>query len=208
MTSSSCTSDSEAAAALRALILAIRACRACAAHLPQPPRPIVRLHPEARILIVGQAPGARVQAAGAPYVDPSGDRLRAWMGLDEAAFYDPTQVAIAPAGFCFPGLTARGADKPPRPECARLWQDQVRSALPRMQLLVLAGGYGQRHHLRGRRKATLTQTVAAWRDYGPGVFPLPHPSWRNLGWLKQNPWFHAELVPALQAAVRSALASS
>lgn len=144
---------------------------------------------------------------GAPFVDASGVRLRDWLGLDEVQFYDPALVAVAPAGFCFPGLTPSGADRPPRRECAPLWQAKVRAALPALRLIVLAGGPAQRAHLGAAAKAGVTATVAAWRQLGPLYAPTPHPSWRNGHWLKVNPWFQAELVPDLRARVAAALAS-
>ncbi len=192
--------------AARALVTEIRACRVCAKALPHEPRPVVRIHPDARVLISGQAPGARVHHVGAPFVDPSGDRLRDWMGVDEAVFYDMTKVAVAPAGFCFPGLTAKGADKPPRPECAPLWQDRVLAMLPRRRLTLIVGSYAQRVHLGARAKATLSETVRAWREYGDDLMPLPHPSWRNNAWITRHPWFETELLPVLRARVAAALA--
>lgn len=192
-------------AATRALVAEIRACRVCAPVLPHAPRPVVRLHPDARILIVGQAPGVRVHRVGAPFVDPSGDRLRDWMGIDERVFYDMTKIAVAPAGFCFPGLTPQGADKPPRPECAPLWRARVLEALPRRRLTLLVGAHGQRIHLGARAKATLSATVQAWREFGEALTPLPHPSWRNNAWIKRHPWFEAELLPVLRARVAAAL---
>jgi uracil-DNA glycosylase len=189
--------------ALEALLAAIRACRHC--ELPHPPRPVVRARAEAPILICGQAPGRRVHESGLPWDDPSGDRLRHWMGLDRAAFYDERRVAVAAMGFCYPG-TVNGADLPPRTECAPRWRARLLALLPGVRLTLLVGGYAQAWHLRERAKPTLTDTVAAWREYGPAVFPLPHPSWRNSGWLKRRPWFEAELVPALRARVRAALA--
>jgi uracil-DNA glycosylase len=190
------------------LVAEIRACRACAEALPHEPRPVVQLHPDARVAIVGQAPGTRVHESGRPFTDPSGDRLRDWMGVDETVFYDASRVAIAPAGFCFPGLDAKGGDKPPRKECAPLWQARVFAALLKVELIILPGAYGQAIHLGPRRKKSLTETVKAWREYGPRHLPLPHPSWRNNIWLKKNPWFDAEVVPELRARVAAALSRS
>ncbi len=190
------------------LIAEIRACRVCAEALPHEPRPVVQLHAEARVVIVGQAPGTRVHESGVPFTDPSGDRLRDWMGVDWDTFYDPAKVSIAPAGFCFPGLDAKGGDLPPRKECAPLWQARVFAAMPHVELIVLPGAYGQAHHLAKRRKRSLTETVRSWRDYGPRHFPLPHPSWRNNAWLKKNPWFDAEVLPDLRRRVAAALSRS
>lgn len=185
------------------LTRAIGQCRLCAdrfaatatAHRP---RPVTWFQRGARILIVGQAPGMRVHLAGRPYADRSGDRLRDWMGLDDADFYDKSRIAILPMAFCFPGYDAKGSDLPPPPLCAATWRRAALDELaPRLTLLV--GGYAQRWHLGGR--APVTQTVAGWRDHAPAIFPLPHPSWRNTGWLKRNPWFQDELVPVLRQAV-------
>lgn len=191
--------------AIRDLVAEIRACRACAGRMEPEPRPVVRLHPDARILVVGQAPGVRVHAAGAPFVDASGDRLRDWMGVDESVFYDPERVAIAPAGFCFPGLTPNGADRPPRRECAPLWQARIVEALKEVRLTLLVGGYAHRIHLGARAQAGVTETVRDFAAHLPTHFPLPHPSWRNTGWIKTNPWFEADLLPVLRARVAAAL---
>ncbi len=180
----------------------ISACRLCAdrfaltatAHRP---RPVVWFRPGARLLIVGQAPGLRVHQSGRPFTDRSGDRLRDWMGVDEAVFYDQSRVAIVPMAFCFPGYDAKGADLPPPPICAQTWRAQVMADL-QPQLTLLVGGHAMRWHLGAR---DVTATVARWRDFAPSVFPLPHPSWRNTGWLKRNPWFADDLLPQLRAAV-------
>lgn len=186
----------------------ITACRLCAdrfaatatAHRP---RPVVWFRPGARLLIVGQAPGLRVHESGRPFTDRSGDRLRDWMGISEAQFYDRTKIAIVPMAFCFPGYDGKGADLPPPAICAATWRQQVMDRLrPRLTLLV--GGHAHRWHL-GTRGA-VTQTVAGWRDHAPAVFPLPHPSWRNTGWLKRNPWFQADLLPRLRTEVAGVLA--
>ena len=186
---------------LDALLRAVRACRACEAHLPLGPRPVLQAGESARILVVGQAPGARVHATGVPWDDASGERLRAWMAVNKRTFYDPSQIAIIPMGFCYPGRGA-GGDLPPRRECAELWLDLLLARLPRIELTLLVGSYAQRHFLGARRKATLADTVRAWRDYAPRYFPLPHPSPRNQPWLKRHPWFERELVPALRERVR------
>jgi uracil-DNA glycosylase len=192
-----------AARALAPLLREIRACRICAAHLPLGPRPVLRVQPSARLLIIGQAPGTKVHASGIPWNDRSGDRLRDWLALDRDAFYDARRVAIMPMGFCYPGADANGGDRPPRPECAPLWHAQVLAGLPRIELTLLVGSYAQAYYLEKRRRATMTETVQAWRDYAPDYLPLPHPSWRNTGWLKRNPWFAAELQPALRARVHA-----
>lgn len=183
----------------------IRNCRLCAdrfaatatAHAP---RPVVWFRPTARILIAGQAPGARVHESGRPFTDPSGDRLRAWLGLTEAEFYDKDRVAVVPMGFCFPGYNAKKADLPPPAICGKTWHHLVMAQLKDVRLKVLVGAHAQRYHL--GVKGPLTELVRGWRDHAPQVFPLPHPSWRNTGWLKKNPWFEAELLPVLQARVK------
>jgi uracil-DNA glycosylase len=182
-----------------------RACRVCTANLPLGPRPVLRAGVGARLMIIGQAPGTRVHETGIPWNDPSGERLRQWLDLDPERFYDQTKIAIVPMGFCYPGREPRGGDKPPRPECAPLWHPPLRAALQRVGLTLLVGLYAQRHYLGPRRKASLTETVRAWREYLPDELPLPHPSWRNSAWLKRNPWFEAELVPDLQSRVAALL---
>lgn len=181
----------------------IRKCRLCAERFAatatgHQPRPVVWAHPKARILIAGQAPGARVHDSGRPFTDRSGDRLRDWMGVDHATFYDKTRIAIVPMAFCFPGYDAKGSDLPPPPICAQSWRADLLAALPDIRLTILVGGAAQRWHLGTRN---VTDTVAAWRDHAPAIFPLPHPSWRNTAWLKRNPWFQAETLPALRAAI-------
>jgi uracil-DNA glycosylase len=186
---------------LDALLAEVRACRICAAHLPLGPRPVVRAGATARLLIVGQAPGTKVHETGIPWNDPSGDRLRQWLALDRDSFYDERRIAIIPAGFCYPGRFERGGDKPPRPECAPHWHGRLRAQLPDIELTLLVGQYAQAFYLGDRRRATLTETVRHWRDYLPAFLPTPHPSWRSMNWLKRNPWFDAEVVPALRARV-------
>ncbi|HRP11936.1 MAG TPA: uracil-DNA glycosylase family protein [Terricaulis sp.] len=188
--------------ALDALVAEIRACRAC--ELPHAPRPVVWVDSRARILIAGQAPGRRVHESGVPWDDPSGDRLRQWLQMERAAFYDRTKIAVAAMGFCYPG-TVKGADLPPRRECAPLWRGKLLPLLKNVRLTLLVGSYAQRYHLGAAAKPTLGETVRAWRDYPPSVMPLPHPSWRNSAWLKRNPWFEEELLPDLRARVSSAL---
>ena len=200
---------------LTALLTQIRACRFCVetprgAPLPHAPRPVIRAQTTARIAICGQAPGTRVHASGIPFTDPSGDRLRDWMGVTPEEFYDETRTAIVPMGFCFPGLDAKGGDKPPRKECAPRWRDDVFQHLPNIEIMLLVGLYAQRWHLQDAAKASLTETVAAWRDFatrpeGPVLIPLPHPSWRNTAWIRKHPWFETELLPFVKERVRGAL---
>jgi uracil-DNA glycosylase len=186
----------------------LSACRLCAARFADTasahvPRPVVWFRPGARVLIAGQAPGARVHASRQPFTDPSGDRLRQWTGLDMAAFYDLARVAIVPMAFCFPGYDAKGADLPPPPICAATWRARVLATLPDIRLTLLVGGAAIRWHL-GRNE--VTAAVTDWRNFAKAdVFPLPHPSWRNTGWLKRHPWFEAELVPSLRSRVRAVM---
>lgn len=187
-------------ASLEALLSAVRGCRVCEAHLPLGPRPVLRAGASARILVVGQAPGARVHRTGVPWDDPSGERLRAWMGVEQDLFHDASRIAIIPMGYCYPGR-GNGGDKPPRHECAALWLDQLLARLPRIELTLLIGRYAQRHFLGGRRGPSLAATVGAWREYAPHYIPLPHPSPRNQPWFKQHPWFERELVPVLRARI-------
>lgn len=177
----------------------------CAASLPHEPRPVLRASATARLAICGQAPGTRVHASGTPFTDASGDRLRQWLGIGPDIFYDEARIAIVPMGFCFPGLDAKGGDLPPRKECAPLWHRRLFAALPGLKLKLLVGAHAQAWHLEGRVKENMTATVRAWRDYLPAFFPLPHPSWRNNGWLKSNPWFERELLPELRERVRALL---
>ena len=186
----------------------IRACRICADRFAanetgHAPRPVVWFKPGARILIAGQAPGARVHDSGRPFTDPSGDRLRDWLGMDEATFYDRDKLAIVPMAFCFPGYDAKGSDRPPPKICAKTWRAPVMDHVGDVPLILLIGGYAQSWHL--GTKTGVTDTVAGWRDYAPRAFPLPHPSWRNTGWLKKNPWFAADVLPALRARVQEVL---
>lgn len=185
---------------LAVLLDEVRACRHCEAALPLGPRPVLRAGATARLLIVGQAPGTRVHATGVPWNDPSGDRLRQWLGMDREVFYDEARVAIVPMGFCYPGKGPSG-DLPPRRECAELWHPRLLPLLTEIKLVLLVGAYAQRYFLGARRKPTLTETVRAYRDYLPTHFALPHPSPRNTLWLKRNPWFEEECVPALREQV-------
>ena len=190
---------------LQELLAEVRACRVCEAELPLGPRPVLRASASARIVIAGQAPGVRVHESGIPWNDPSGDRLRAWLALDRDTFYDQRRIAIIPQGFCYPGRDARGGDNPPRPECAPLWHGRIFALLPDLEFTLLVGRYAQAYHLGSRRRPTLTETVRAWRDYLPRFLPLPHPSWRNTGWLARNAWFEAETVPALRELIHDLL---
>jgi uracil-DNA glycosylase len=192
-------------AAFDELLAEIRACRLCASVLPLGPRPIVRGRPEARLLIVSQAPGTRVHETGLSFNDRSGDRLRLWLGLDRDTFYDERRVAIMGVGFCYPGRDARGGDLPPRPECAPLWHPVLRPHFREIALTLLVGSHAIRHSLPESRRQSMTAVLARWRDYLPGNFVLPHPSWRTTAWERANPWFAAEVLPALREAVAAAL---
>ena len=200
--------EADAATALAQTLTEARNCRVCAAHLPLGPRPVMRASVTARLLIVGQAPGTRVHKTGVPWNDPSGDRLRLWLGLDRHIFYDERRIAIVPMGFCYPGVDRSGGDAPPRPECAPLWHDRLRRHMPRIALTLLVGRYAQQHYLGPRGKRSVTATVHAWREFLPEFLPLPHPSWRNTGWLKHNPWFEAEVLPALRRSVEDLVGGS
>lgn len=191
---------------LDALLEEIRACRACAGDLPHEPRPVVRVSPQTRLLICGQAPGRRVHESGLPFDDPSGERLRAWMGIDRATFYGRAEIGVAAMAFCFPGTNPKGGDYPPPPRCAATWRRRLLGALPKAELTLLVGGYAQVWALADRAGRNMTETVRAWRDHPPDVLPLPHPSWRNTAWLKRNPWFEAEVVPYLRTRVQEILA--
>ncbi|MBI4558638.1 MAG: uracil-DNA glycosylase family protein [Candidatus Hydrogenedentes bacterium] len=194
-------SRSELQRSLDALLAEVRACRICADFLPLGPRPILRARTSARLLIVGQAPGTRVHATGIPWNDPSGDRLRSWLDLSREGFYDESRIAIIPMGYCYPGRDARGGDLPPRKECAEHWLGRLLAHLPHIETTLLVGQYAQTHYLGARTKDSLTEIVRAWRQYAPQYFPLPHPSFRNLAWLKRNAWFEEELIPALRKRV-------
>ncbi len=163
-----------------------------------------RVGAAAPLLIVGQAPGRRAHESGMPWNDPSGEVLREWLALDREAFYDTSRIAIVPAGLCYPG-TVEGADLPPRPECAPLWQPRFRAALPNVRLTLLVGMYAQKHYLGASRRPTLSETVRAYADYLPAFFPLPHPSWRNRAWAKKNPWFASRVIPELRRRVKGCI---
>ena len=181
---------------LEQILSDIRKCRVCETAekpLPHRARPVVTGNLDARIRIIGQAPGTRVHASGIPFDDPSGDRLRDWMGVTRNEFYDQSLIAITPMGFCFPGLDAKGGDLPPRKECAPLWQKKLTEAFSNFELTLLVGQYAQKQYLGHRRQINLTETVRNWQDYGLDLMPLPHPSWRNNVWIKKNPWFEETL---------------
>ncbi|MDZ4735595.1 MAG: uracil-DNA glycosylase family protein [Rhodospirillaceae bacterium] len=180
---------------------AARDCTICAEHLPLGPRQVFRVSTSARLLIVGQAPGTKVHETGIPWDDASGERLRDWLRLDRERFYDESRVAIVPMGFCYPGTDVRGGDLPPRKECAPAWHPTLLALMPSIELTLLVGSYAQARYLAASRKASLTETVREFRDYTPRYIPLPHPSWRNTGWLKRNPWFETELLPYLRPRV-------
>lgn len=188
---------------LDSLLTEVRACRVCEPELPLGSKPVLRAKRSARILVIGQAPGIRVHKTGIPWNDASGKRLRQWMDLDESVFYDAQRVAIIPMGFCYPG-TGRSGDLPPRKECAELWHQRLLSLLPKIRLVLLVGQYAQKHYL-ADLCPTLAETVRQGEKYGPLYFPLPHPSPRNIGWLKKNCWFEAETVPQLRKKIQTAL---
>jgi uracil-DNA glycosylase len=191
---------------LETLLADIASCQLCALQLPLGPNPVLRASTSAKVLIAGQAPGIRVHESSIPFNDPSGDRLREWLGVDRDTFYDRRQIAIIPMGFCYPGTGSSG-DLPPRPECAATWHQQLMALLPRVELILPIGQYAQRWHLGAARKRNLTETVRSWRQYRPRYLPLPHPSPRNNIWLKNNPWFADQVIPALQQTVATALGS-
>ncbi len=189
---------------LDALLTDIRVCRACMGDWPHEPRPVVRVSPETRLLICGQAPGRRVHESGLPFDDASGDRLRSWLGVDRETFYGP-KIGVAAMAFCFPGSNPKGGDFPPPPRCAALWRPQLLAALPGVELTLLVGGYAQRWALGDGARPSVSETVTHWRDYLPQAIPLPHPSWRNTAWLRRNPWFEDEVAPYLRARVQTLL---
>ena len=187
------------------LLKEVRSCTICADHLPEGPRPVLQVDAKARILVVGQAPGRKVHASGVPFDDASGERLRAWMGVDRETFYDAKVVGILPMGFCYPG-TGRSGDLPPRRECAPQWRAPLLAAMPNIELTLVIGQYAMDWHLPNVATRNLTETVRDWRKHWPTVLPLPHPSPRNNIWLKANPWFEAEVVPVLRERVDKLLA--
>ena len=186
------------------LLREVRACRLCEEHLPMGPKPVLRASTTARLLIVGQAPGTLVHASGIPWNDASGMRLRGWLGVDRDTFYDEGKIAIVPMGFCYPGRGNSG-DLPPRPECSTTWHHRLLPLMPDVKLVLAIGQYAQVYFLGDTRKKSLTDTVLAWPEYAPRVFPLPHPSPRNVAWFKHNPWFDAEVLPALREQVSAVL---
>jgi len=189
----------------KALMAEVRACTVCAEHLPLGPRPVLRGLRSARLLITSQAPGTKVHETGLSFNDRSGDRLRHWLGIDRDTFYDERRIAILPMGLCYPGRYAEGGDLPPRPECAPLWHARLLAAWPKVALTLLVGSYAIDYYLKGRKQASMTETVRGWRAYLPAYLPLPHPSWRTTRWEKQNPWFAAEVLPELRRRVNGLL---
>lgn len=192
---------------LDTLLSSIRACRACAREFSHEPRPVIQVTSETRLLICGQAPGRRAHESGLPFDDPSGDRLREWLGLDRDTFYADSRIGVVPMAFCFPGTNPKGGDCPPPPRCAALWRRSLLACLPRVELTLMVGSYAQRWALQ-HTSERMTATVAAWRDYGPAVIPLPHPSWRSTVWLRRNPWFENEVVPHLRTRVAAMLGNA
>ena len=189
--------------ALESLLAEVAGCRLCEPNLPLGPNPVLQVSQTARILIAGQAPGSRVHATGIPFDDPSGDRLRDWMGVDREVFYNAADIAILPIGFCYPG-TGKSGDLPPRPECAPRWRARLLDHMQQIKLTLVMGQYAQRYHFDSGSRS-LTELVQSWQDYWPTMIPLPHPSPRNNRWLKANPWFEAELLPALKTGIKQAL---
>ncbi|MBV9996305.1 MAG: uracil-DNA glycosylase family protein [Caulobacteraceae bacterium] len=186
---------------LDALLAEIRACRACASELTHEPRPVVRVTGETRLLICGQAPGRRVHESGLPFDDPSGERLRAWMGIDRATFYGHPAIGVAAMAFCYPGTDPGGGDYPPPARCAALWRSRLLAELPKVELTLLVGRHAQAWALGARAGGSMTETVRRWREHLPAFLPLPHPSWRNVAWLKRHPWFEAEVAPYLRERI-------
>ena len=190
---------------LSTMLKEVRGCDICAAALPHGARPVLQAGPKARILIAGQAPGRKVHESGILFDDPSGDRLRDWLQVDREIFYDPDKLAILPMGFCYPG-TGKSGDLPPRPECAPQWRRPLLDLLPNIELTLVVGQYAQAHHLPDNPHKNLTETVCAWRDFWPQALPMPHPSPRNNIWMRKNPWFQDDVLPALRKAVHKLLA--
>ncbi len=186
------------------LLSDIRACKVCSASLPLGPRPIVTAHYDAKIIIIGQAPGTKVHETGVPWDDPSGKQLRKWLGVSNTVFYDETKIALVPMGFCYPGK-GKGGDLPPRPECAPLWHQKLWDGMPNLKLIILIGTYAQKYYLKEAMEKNLTETVKAYEKYLPIYFPLPHPSPRNRFWLTKNPWFEQEVLPQLKERITQVL---
>lgn len=205
--------EPDTALQLAGLAAKVRACRICrdsplGKPLPHEPRPVFVESLKAKVLIAGQAPGTRVHASGRPFTDPSGDRLRDWLGVSPDQFYNPELFAIVPMGFCFPGLDIKGSDLPPRPECASAWRYKLLNAMPQIRLIIAAGTYAHRWHLGGAASPSLTETVSNWRAHAARpipVFALPHPSWRNSGWIKRHSWFAEQTLPALKDVLKNHL---
>lgn len=189
---------------LALLLQDVQACTICEAALPFQPRPIVQLHPKASILIAAQAPGKKVHETGIPFNDPSGDRLREWLGVNRETFYDERHIAILPMGFCYPG-TGKSGDLPPRRECAATWRAPLLEHLPKLQITLVIGQYAQAYHLPNSTFQTVTETVKAWKEFWPDQIPLPHPSPRNNIWLKRNPWFTTDILPTLRKQIKAIL---
>ena len=183
------------------LLAEVRACAVCAPHLPLGPRPVLRGRPSARLLVVSQAPGVQVHETGVSFDDRSGDRLRDWLGLDRETFYDESRVAVMPIGLCYPGRNAKGADLPPRRECAPLWHKRLRAAFPAIELTLLVGTYAIEYYLPRSRRCSMTETVARWREFLPNYFVLPHPSWHTIRWQRDNLWFEDEALPELRTRI-------
>lgn len=192
---------------LSLLLQDVQACAICQPVLPLGPRPVLQCHPKASILIAGQAPGRNVHETGIPFNDPSGDRLREWLGVNRETFYDARNIAILPMGFCYPG-TGESGDLPPRPECAATWRAQLLTNFPNIQLTLVIGQYAQKYHLGDGAYTTVTETVKTWKKFWPERVPLPHPSPRNNIWLKRNPWFTTDLLPVLRTHVQTVLQSN
>ena len=197
------------AGSLEKLVTDIRKCELCKADMSMAPRPVLSVSESATILVAGQAPGNLAMKSGKPFTDPSGVRLRDWMGVDEDTFYDESRIAIVPMGFCFPGYDKTGSDIPPMKRCAEVWRADLLAALANVKVTLLVGGYAQKWHLGKRMERNLTETVRQWQTYASeGMFTMPHPSWRNTGWIKKNPWFETQTLPALKSAISSALSAS
>ena len=192
-------------ASFKSLLHQVQSCTLCKEHLPLGPRPVLQLHPKAKILIAGQAPGKKVHESGIPFDDPSGDRLRGWLGVSKEIFYNSKKIAILPMGFCYPG-SGKSGDLPPRPECSATWRNVLLEQLHGLETTLVLGKYAQDYHF-GKKGCTLTQLVKSWQEHWPYLIPLPHPSPRNNIWLKKNPWFETELIPSLQKLISELLGS-
>jgi uracil-DNA glycosylase len=190
---------------LTRLLREVRACQICSAHLPLGPRPVLQLARTASLLIIGQAPGSKVHQSGIPWSDASGDRLRDWLKLDRSVFYNKARVAILPMGLCYPGAGENRGDMAPRPECAPLWHERLLKYLPDIEITLLVGQYAQRRYLGSERMNSMTETVRAFSAYGPQFFPLPHPSWRSVIWMRKHAWFEQSVIPELRKVVRGAI---